>query len=99
VSTEPATMACPTCGNVRRRDEFYAASTECRECKRERSQQNRVLASQKIALADRLLDLIDRLTQQGWRPEAALAHERSRGPAGDSTATPDPSIGPQEVLS
>jgi hypothetical protein len=99
VPRQPATMACLTCSRVLRCDDFYAGSTECRSCKRLRSQQNRALAAQKVALADRLIDALDRLLQQGWRPEGPLVQGISRGPAGDSTASPDPSIGPQEVLS
>lgn len=96
MSTESLARTCPTCGHARKPDEFYETSVECRDCKRERSRANRNLIAQKVALADRLLDLVERLAERGALTGRA---DTNRGPAGDATTSPNPSIGPQEVLS
>jgi len=56
---------CSTCGRTGGPDEFYGGSTECRPCKRNRSRQNRLVIAQKVALAERLLDIVERLAGQG----------------------------------
>jgi hypothetical protein len=59
---------CSTCGRDWSPKDFYATSTECRPCKRDRSRTNRALAARKIALAERLIDALIDLAAQGWRP-------------------------------
>lgn len=96
--TTEAAITCPTCEEAQAPEEFYASSTECRSCKKERSQQNRATAALKVAIADRLIAALEQLAAQGQQPEALIAEPKGRGPAGDAT-TPGPSIGPREVLS
>lgn len=86
MTTQPTGTTCPTCRSPRPPDEFYATSTECRSCKRQRSQQNRANAAVKIAIAERLIAALERLADQGWQPETALIKaETKTGPAGAST--------------
>lgn len=73
MTREAATTSCSTCGLARPLGEFYASSTECKPCKRQRSQGNRAAAAEKVALADRLLIVLERLAAQGWHPDALLA--------------------------
>lgn len=70
-------MRCRTCDVDRPADDFYAGSTECASCKRERSRQNRLLAARKLAFADRVLDLLAELVSRGWRPD--LCEHRAIG--------------------
>jgi hypothetical protein len=83
-------MTCPSCGEIRKPDEFYATSTECRSCKKRRSQQNRADAAQKVALADRLLDVLERLADQGWQPKALLATGTEVAPERATAPRPEP---------
>ena len=78
MTTEAAASTCPTCGQARQPEEFYASSAECRSCKRERSQQNRAVAAQKVALVDRLIDVLERLADQGKQPNSLLAKGAER---------------------
>ena len=74
---------CSTCGYSGPVGDFYDTSAECRDCKRSRSRLNRVVTAQKVALADRLLDIVERLAERGAIPAT------NQGPAGDcSTARP-----------
>jgi methylphosphotriester-DNA--protein-cysteine methyltransferase len=73
VTTTPAAATCPTCGQDREPEEFYAGSTECKPCKRDRSQQNRAAAAQKVTVVDRLIEVLERLADQGWKPDALIA--------------------------
>lgn len=60
-----ADRTCSTCGYSGPADDFYGTSTECRGCKRERSRSNREVIAHKVALADRLLNLVERLADRG----------------------------------
>lgn len=82
---------CRTCERPLPPDEFYAGTTECRDCKKERSRQSRLLAARKIAFAERVIDLLIDLTGQGWRPD--LCEHANRGPDGAVNTEPSPSIG------
>ena len=82
---QSATRACPTCGDDRDESEFYETSVECRECKRERSRQNRQLTAQKVQLADRLLDIVGHLAVEGWLRELTFSVTK-QGPASDCSA-------------
>jgi len=62
---EPLRPPCPTCGCPWSAEDFYASSTECRPCKRERSQLNRLTAARKIALAERFTETLARVVDQG----------------------------------
>lgn len=78
MTTEAATT-CSTCGLSRAPGDFYANSTECKPCKRRRSQENRAAVAVKVALADRLLVILDRLAAQGWHPDALPASQLEDG--------------------
>lgn len=95
MSTESVGRTCPTCGHARNPDEFYETSVECRPCKRARSRRNRALVASKVALADRLIEVLERLVAQGWGPESLMA-PRNWGPEGVRTAS-GPSTEPREV--
>jgi hypothetical protein len=103
VTRDEAAKTCPTCKLVRKSEHFYAASAECRDCKRLRSQLNRSTAAQKVALADRLLEMVERLVDQGWRPDMPIAagsdaaYANSGRPPAVSYHQPEASIGSQEV--
>jgi hypothetical protein len=71
VTTEKATT-CSTCGLARSSGEFYANFSECKPCKRQRSQGHRAAATVKVALADRLLAVLEHLASQGLSPEALV---------------------------
>ena len=58
---------CSTCGCDWSAEAFYAGCAECKACKRRRSRRNRVLAARKIALAERFVDALVALAQQGGR--------------------------------
>lgn len=66
----PPRPPCSACGRAWSAEHFYDSSTECRLCKRIRSRDNRLLAARKIALAERFVDTLARLAEQGWRPSA-----------------------------
>lgn len=68
---------CPTCGRPWSPEEFYTSSTECRPCKRDRSRQNRLVAARKIALAERVVDVLADLAGQGWRPSVTCDVRKS----------------------
>lgn len=74
------TTTCSTCFEVRPYADFYAGSTECKPCKRQRSQENRVAAAGKVLLADRLLDVLERLAEQGRKPESFLVADAELTP-------------------
>jgi len=52
---------CPTCDYSGPAEDFYGSSPECRKCKRTRSRLDRAVIAEKVALADRLLALVDRM--------------------------------------
>lgn len=101
VNNESAVTICSTCGCLGAPDEFYGTSTECRTCKRTRSQQNRLIAARKIALAERFIDVVMELARQGWHPPVARDDTGStlskKQPPAVSYHQPEASIGPQEV--
>lgn len=92
MTTDAATAKCPTCRLPRQLDEFYASSAECRSCKRQRSQQHRASAALKVALADRLIDVLERLADLGWGPDALLVPgtETKTAPRCANTPRPEP---------
>ncbi|MET0956391.1 MAG: hypothetical protein ABWY68_10615, partial [Cryobacterium sp.] len=99
VTPDVAATICPTCGLARSPEEFYATSAECRPCKRQRSQQNRSSAAQKVALVDRLLAVLERLAEQGWQPDTLIAGYRPNAerPPAVLEHQPEASTEPQEV--
>jgi hypothetical protein len=67
-----STNSCLTCGFTGEADEFYEASSECRRCKRERSRRNRQVTALKVALADRFIELVAQLADEGALCELAF---------------------------
>lgn len=67
LGTATTGRTCSTCGHSGPADDFYESSPECRECKRNRSRLNRALVAEKVALADRLLALVERMTDNNER--------------------------------
>lgn len=59
--TALADRTCTTCGHSGPPSDFYKSSPECRKCKRNRSRTNRAVIADKVALADRLLALVERI--------------------------------------
>ena len=68
--TEPAKRRCPTCGQGKAVGEFYENCTECKDCKRGRSQRNRALQARKIAAFERFVDVLFVLADQAGDPPA-----------------------------
>lgn len=88
VASEETGTRCRTCTKVRPVSDFYESATECVTCKKDRSKQTRLLAARKIALAERVIDMLTDMVSQGWRPDLC-----EHGAHLDR----DPSTGPQEV--
>ena len=61
---------CPTCGLPKAADAFYANCTECKDCKRKRSQQNCAMQARKIAAFERFVDVLASLTDRAAEPPA-----------------------------
>ncbi|ROP21268.1 hypothetical protein [Couchioplanes caeruleus] len=72
---ESISITCRNCDRDRLASDFYKSATECIECKKDRSRRNRMAAARKLVLAERLLDLLTDLINQGWRP-SLCAHGR-----------------------
>jgi hypothetical protein len=94
VTSKPTGIQCRSCTEIRPADHFYESATECVTCKKERSRQARLIAARKIALAERVIDLLAEVASRGWRPDLWT---QERGSAGDATASLNPSTEPQEV--
>lgn len=102
MTTKSTGTCCRTCGHIRPVSDFYESATECTTCKKDRSRQTRLLAARKIALAERVVDMLADLVSAGWRPELCehstkKSPAQKQPPADDATALPEASIGPQEV--
>lgn len=69
---------CPTCGCTWSAEGFYVGCAECKSCKRNRSRRNRVLSARKIALAERVIDALVSLAEQGWPPDLQIAPQGQR---------------------
>ncbi len=78
MTSQSTDVACGTCGHVGPPTDFYGASTECRTCKRTRSQHNRLIAARKIALAERLVDALVELARQGQHLGVVVQGEAER---------------------
>jgi hypothetical protein len=61
---------CPTCDRPWSEDAFYANCTECKDCKRLRSQRNRALQARKLAAFERLVEAFVSLADRTADPEA-----------------------------
>lgn len=57
-----AQRPCRTCDRPWAKNEFYEDCTECKSCKRDRSRRNRAEQARKVAVAERLVDLLAVLT-------------------------------------
>ena len=55
---QPGHKPCPTCKRPWDAEAFYANCAECKECKRQRSKDNRTVQARKIAVAERLIDVL-----------------------------------------
>ena len=97
--SDSATQTCTTCETAGGPDDFYQGTTECKPCKRDRSRQNRELNARKIGLADRFLDLVWQLANEGLLRDQLFALNKQEGPASDSTAARPQVIGSQEIQS
>ena len=49
---------CPTCKSLKPSSEFYEKCAECKDCKRLRSQRNRLLLARKVAAFERIVDAL-----------------------------------------
>jgi hypothetical protein len=67
---------CPTCGHLKRSDEFYPKCGECKTCKKGRSRHNRTLQARKIAAFERFVDVLINLADA----TAGLPAERKADP-------------------
>lgn len=99
---EPPRSSCPTCGRPWSAEDFYDSSVECRPCKRDRSRRNRLATARKVALAERFVETLVRLADQGQQPlvhcqwgcdERQGIKIKQRGPAGVGSTMLDPSDG------
>jgi hypothetical protein len=61
---------CPTCRRRKATGEFYANCSECKQCKRGRSQRNRALQARKIAAFERFVDVLFVLADRSAEPSA-----------------------------
>jgi hypothetical protein len=59
-----ATNCCSTCSRPWAEDEFYENCSECKDCKCQRSRRNRATQARKVAVAERLVDLLALLLVQ-----------------------------------
>jgi hypothetical protein len=73
--TESETRRCPTCRQSKAPGEFYSTGTECKDCKRDRSRQNRAVQARKIAFAERLVEALYDLAGRPGAPPAECRHE------------------------
>ena len=73
--TEPGKRRCPTCGQGKGPGEFYENCSECKDCKRGRSQRNRALQARKIAAFERFVDVLSLLADRTGTPPAECRHE------------------------
>lgn len=53
-----ATKSCSTCSRPWVEGEFYENCSECKDCKCQRSRRNRAAQARKVAVAERLVDLL-----------------------------------------
>lgn len=63
---------CATCGRPWNGDAFYVNCAECKDCKRLRSQRNRVLQARKLAAFERLVDAFVSLAGRAAEPPVEL---------------------------
>ncbi len=75
LQTTPINAPCPTCERAWSADDFYAGCTECKTCKRSRSRHNRAVNARKLALAERMVDALVALAEQGWQPDCTRRTE------------------------
>lgn len=54
----PARRPCSTCSRAWAEEEFYANCSECKTCKRARSRRNRAEQARKVAVAERLVEVL-----------------------------------------
>lgn len=59
---------CPTCGHSLDADACYATCTECKDCKRRRSQRNRALQARKLAAFERFVEQLVNLADRTGGP-------------------------------
>jgi predicted nucleic acid-binding Zn ribbon protein len=70
---------CPTCGHTQPMDAFYENCSECKNCKRQRSQQNRAVQARKIAAFERFVDVLTVLVHCTSDPRPDQRAELVRG--------------------
>lgn len=64
MQTSSTQAACRTCDRPWAEGAFYANCSECKECKRQRSRQNRAAQARKLAVAERLIDVLSVLVSR-----------------------------------
>lgn len=72
---------CPTCKRSLPADAFYATATECKRCKRNRSQRNRALQARKIAAFERFVDVLITLADRTIEPSGKRGNARNEAAA------------------
>jgi hypothetical protein len=70
--SSPQEGPCPTCDRPWSRDDFYKSCSECKTCKRARSRRHRMEQARKVAMAERLVDLLAVIvTQANSQPRSS----------------------------
>ena len=72
------TRECPNCGPLPA-SEFYAGCSECKSCKRQRSKDHRAVQARKLAIAERLVDVLADLARGTSNDIDRLAGSHPRG--------------------
>ncbi len=66
---------CPTCSRALPVEAFYRRCAECKDCKRNRSRQNRISQSRKIIAFERFVGILADLAKSTTDSKAATADE------------------------
>lgn len=80
---EPAHKPCSKCQRPWDAKEFYDGCSECKVCKRKRSRDHRAIQARKVALAERLIDVLADLAARNPQLNPELAPQQ---PALDTAA-------------
>lgn len=67
---------CVTCDRPWAAAEFYENCSECKECKRQRSRRNRAAQARKVAVAERLVDLLALLLVHANTPAMQVTSDK-----------------------
>lgn len=70
------TKSCSTCSRQWAEDEFYENCSECKGCKRQRSRRNRATQARKVAVAERLVDLLALLLVHANTPAVQASRDK-----------------------